>query len=288
MRKNMRSLRLENLEGRSLMAGDVFASMKLGSLKIEGDSQANDISVVDLGGGQVEITGQNETKVNGLAKVTLNGFVANVKVELKGGDDTVKWQGIESHVPLRFAIETGSGNDTVFVDKLYAGIGKIESGLGNDVVEVLNAKAAILDIETGGGDDIVRIGSPTVASSVSVLKLDIETGSGNDQVQIQNSNLNSTWLKVELGSGDDKAVVSKLSGSSALNLSGGFGTDAVVVEDSTFRSMDIELGAGDGDDLKVSGVKSLRTKLSGGLGVADKLTMAGSDLGSLKTSGFEA
>lgn len=52
MKKNSRSMWLESLEGRSLMAGDVFAAMKLGSLKIEGDSQANDIAVVDLGSGK--------------------------------------------------------------------------------------------------------------------------------------------------------------------------------------------------------------------------------------------
>ncbi len=287
MRKNSRSMRLESLEGRSLMAGDVFATVKLGSLKIAGDSGANEIAVVDLGGGKVEITGQNGTKVNGVANVTLEGFVSNMTVDLKSGDDVFSWQGIESHVPSRLNIETGSGNDSVFVDQLFAGIGEIESGPGNDVVEVLNAKATILEIETENGDDIVRIGNPTVVSNVSVLKLKIETGSGNDQVQVQNSNFNATSLKIELGSGDDKAVVSKLSGSAALGVSGGFGTDAVAVEESTFRSIDIELGAGDGDDLKVSGVKSLKTKLSGGLGVADKLTITGSELGVLKTSGFE-
>lgn len=236
---------------------------------------------------KVEIAGQNGTKVNGVAKVTLDGFLFNFKAELKGGDDTISWRGIESHVAPRFTIETGAGDDSIFVDKLFAGIGEIESGLGNDVVEVLNAKAAIFEIETDAGDDTVRIGSPSVASSVSALKLKIETGLGNDQVQIQNSNFNATSVKIELGSGDDTAIVSKLSGSAALNVSGGFGTDAVVVEESTFRALDIELGAGDGDDLKISGVKSLKTKLSGGLGVADKLTIAGSDLGVLKTSGFE-
>ena len=280
-------MRMENLEGRSLMAGDVFASMKLGSIKIEGDSQANEIAVIDLGGGKVEITGQNGTKVNGLSSVTLSGNTTGFKADLKGGDDVISWRGIESHITPRFNIETGSGNDSVFVDQLFAGLAAIETGLGNDVVEVLNAKAGILEIETQAGDDIVRIGKPTVASSIAALKFKIETGSGNDQVQVQNSNFNSTSAKFELGSGDDRASVSKISGTASLSVSGGFGTDAVNVEDSVFRTMEIELGAGDSDDLKISGVKSSRTKLSGGLGVADKLTVVGSELGSVKRSGFE-
>ena len=78
------------------MAGDVFASMKVGSLKIEGDSQANDIAVVDLGGGKIEITGRNGTMVNRVAKVTLVGFRSDFKAELKGGDDTMSWSGIAS------------------------------------------------------------------------------------------------------------------------------------------------------------------------------------------------
>ena len=287
MRKNTRSMRFENLEGRSLMAGDVFASIKLGSVKIEGESQANEIAVVDLGGGAVEITGQNGTKVNGVSSVTLSGNTAGFKAELKGGDDIVSWRGMESHITPRFSIDTGSGNDSVLVDQLFAGIAEIEGGLGNDVIQVLNAKAAILEIETQAGDDVVRIGSPSVVSNVAVLKLKIETGSGNDQVLVQNSNFNLTSTKIELGSGDDSAVVSKISGNSSLSLSGGFGTDVVVVEESNFRVMDIELGAGDGDDLKITGVKSARTKLSGGLGVSDKLTILSSELGALRTSGFE-
>lgn len=270
------------------MAGDVFASMKVGSLKIEGDSQANDIAVVDLGGGKIEITGRNGTMVNRVAKVTLVGFRSDFKAELKGGDDIFSWSGIASRVPARFAIDTGAGNDSVFVDKLFAGIGKIETGLGNDLVELLNAKASSLDIETGAGDDVVRIGSPSVLTNVSISKFKIDTGLDNDQVQVQNSNLNTTPMKIELGSGNDKAVVSKVRGSAAVVVSGGFGTDSVVFDDSTCREIEIELGDGNGDDLKLTGVKSLRTKLSGGLGVADKLTRTGSQLGTLKISGFEA
>ena len=287
MRKNNRSMRLERLEGRSLMAGDVFAAVRLGNLKIEGDNQANEIAVVDLGGGKVEITGQNGTKVNGLSSVTISGNTTGFKAELKGGDDIISWRGIESHITPLFKIETGAGNDSVAVDKLFAGLAEIETGLGNDVVDVLNAKAAILEIETQAGDDSVRIGSSTNASNIALLLLKIETGSGNDQVQIENSNLNATSAKIELGTGNDKAVISKVSGTSSLSLSGGFGTDAVVVEDSVFRGMQLDLGAGDSDDLRITRVTSSRTKLSGGLGLADKLTLEGSELGSLSRSGFE-
>ncbi len=288
MRKNSRPMRLECLEGRSLMAGDVLAAIKLGSLKMEGDSQANNVSVVDLGAGKVEITGQNGTTINGTTKVTLNGFLSNFKADLKGGDDTISWRGIESHTVSRFSIETGAGIDSVSVDQLFAGSGEIESGEGNDLVEVLNAKASSLEIDAGAGDDIVRVGRSTGAAiSVAVSEMEIETGSGNDQVQIQNANLNATSLEIDLGSGDDKAMVGKVTGTSSLEISAGFGTDAVVVVDSTFRTMNIDMGAGDGDDLKLSGVKSTKTKLSGGLGVADKLTITTSDLGALQRSGFE-
>ena len=288
MKRKSRSMRLESLEGRSLMAGDVFASMKVGSLKIEGDSQANDIAVVDLGGGKIEITGRNGTMVNRVAKVTLVGFRSDFKAELKGGDDIFSWSGIASRVPARFGIDTGAGNDSVFVDKLFAGIGKIETGLGNDLVEVLNAKASILEIETGDGDDVIRIGSPSVLTNVSVSNFKIGTGLGNDNLQVQNSNLNATPFKIELGSGDDKAVVSKVRGSAAVVVSGGIGTDSVVFDDSNCREIEVELGDGNGDDLKVNRVKSLKTKLSGGLGGADKLTRTDSALGALKSSGFES
>ena len=280
-------MRLESLEGRSLMAGNVFATIRLGSLNIEGDSKANEIAVVDLGGGRVQVTGQNGTKVNGLSSLIVTGNTTDFKADLKGGNDIISWRGIESHVVPRFCIEAGIGDDSVFVDHLFAGRAKVEGGLGNDVIEVLNAKAAILEIETQAGDDTVRFGSPSVVSNVAVLKLKIETGLGNDQVQVQNSNFNATSVKIELGGGDDRVFVNRIRGNASLDVSGGFGTDAVILEDCVFRDMDIELGAGDSDDLRITRVTSSRTKLSGGLGIADKLTIVDSALGSRMRSGFE-
>jgi len=280
-------MRLESLEGRSPMAGNVFATIRLGSLNIEGDSKSNEIAVVDLGGGRVQVTGQNGTKVNGLSSLIVTGNTTDFKADLKGGNDIISWRGIESHVVPRFSIEAGIGNDSVFVDHLFAGRAKVEGGLGNDVIEVLNAKAAILEIETQAGDDTVRFGSPSVVSNVAVLKLKIETGLGNDQVQVQNSNFNATSVKIELGGGDDRVFVNRIRGNASLDVSGGFGTDAVILEDCVFRDMDIELGAGDSDDLRITRVTSSRTKLSGGLGIADKLTIVDSALGSRMRSGFE-
>lgn len=289
MKRFHRQARIESLEGRSLMAGDVLASIKLGSLYVQGDAMANDVAIVDQGNGKVEITGRNGTKINGADSTVLSGFANNLKVDLRGGDDVVSLRGTESHVIPRFAIESGTGNDSVFLDQIYSVLGKVETGSGDDVIELMNASSVLLDLETGSGNDSIRVGADVSNSAlISVAFLKLETGLGNDSVVIQNTNLTSSNIKIEAGQGDDNLLVRKGSGSSWLKASTGSGTDTVVVEESSFRSLEIELGAGDSDQLKLRGVKSNLAKLSGGLGVADSLVIEGSTIGKVKKSGFEA
>lgn len=289
MKKKLRALRMESLEGRALMAGDVSASIQLGSLKIEGDQLANDIAVADLGGGKVEIVGQNGTKVNGVDSVVLDRFTANVKMELRGGDDVVSWKGIDSHTSSRFKIETGAGNDTIVVDQLYAGLAEVESGLGNDTVRFGSAKANLAKISTGDGDDAVLIGASLDAASalISVVNLKVETGAGNDRVDIQHADFFASMVKAETGAGNDSVLVRDAKGSASLKVSTGLGTDNVTIEDTAFKTIDAELGAGDGDTLTLQRVTSTKAKLQGGLGTADKLVILDSVLGKLERSGFE-
>src|SRR5262245_48818994 len=87
-----RSLRVEGLETRDLMAGDVTAEVVGGSLIIKGDAQANDIVITEPTPGSFQIaTGATSTTTinGGAGPVTLNNVTKDVKINLKNGADRV-------------------------------------------------------------------------------------------------------------------------------------------------------------------------------------------------------
>src|SRR6476646_5579077 len=91
----------ESLEIRQMLAGDVTAKIANGNLVIKGDSLANGITIAaGTTAGTVVVTGVNAggaaTNVNGTSNgaVTLSGFAGGLKIDMKGGDDTVTITGL--------------------------------------------------------------------------------------------------------------------------------------------------------------------------------------------------
>jgi hypothetical protein len=285
-----RRLKLENLENRTMLAGDVAVSVVQGNLKIEGDIQANEIAVTDLGGGQVEVAGQNGTTINGQAgPLTFASVLRSVKIELKEGDDVVRFTGNNQNSLKGVAIETGAGADTVSVDDVFARYLKVETGSDNDIVNVLDASAKEVKIETGRGNDTVNLGNTSLQSDATVQahELKIETGGGNDIVQIQDAVLQTHEAKIETGSGDDTVTVQDLQAQGSFQAETGSGTDSVAISDSLFAKLGVEAGSEDNDLVSILNTTALRTKLDGGRGLGDTLSIAGSSLGTTKTRGFE-
>ncbi len=58
-------LRLESLEGRAMMTGNVTADVVNGKLEIDGDAAANTIVITQIGSGEYTIAGDATTTVNG-------------------------------------------------------------------------------------------------------------------------------------------------------------------------------------------------------------------------------
>lgn len=144
-----RRLRMEGLEERQLMAGDVAVSMFGGELMINGDEAGNAVMVSKLNDGGFKISGLwtdgAYTTINGQSETTVNG-VNGMHIDL---DD---------------------GNDQLYINNTYS---------GNDLV--VNGD---LNIKTGGGDDQVRIINTTVTGKASIVTdQDSATGSPwwNDQ-----------------------------------------------------------------------------------------------------------
>jgi len=282
---------MERLEDRSLLAGDVAVTLVKGVLNVQGDAAANDVAIVDLGGGTLEVSGRNGTTVNGSAALlSVSGVTAGLKVDLKAGADVLSFVGNADHRLAIVSLETGPGADTVSVDQVFAAIAKIETGPDDDRVQVMDMSVVLGKIETGLGDDQVTIGDPSIRADarIGAVEFEVETGAGNDTVRVQDAILETLIAEIETGAGNDSVSIADLQSQGTFKVETGSGDDAVTIAESKFRRLTVELGAGDLDQLAIESTQSSSTKLDGGLGNADALRLTDNDLGVLKIKGFES
>src|SRR5262245_53650749 len=109
-RNRFRSFAVEQLEERSLMAGDVTAALVGNTIRITGDADHNGVWIRQIAADQYRVEGANNTTVNGG-----NGFVDfNVKTDLvrlqvstKEGDDLVVLGDMNGMKMNRLSIDTG-------------------------------------------------------------------------------------------------------------------------------------------------------------------------------------
>jgi hypothetical protein len=158
----------EALEPRSLLSGSVMATMVDGSLIIVGDATANAI-VMDQAGlsaGQVRISGENNTSVNGQS-------------------ESVVMSGLTEAVFIRM----GSGNDSVTIGQaIFAGNVRVNLGAGDDAMTINDSSFhGSVGVNGGNGKDVVRIdsaGDPFGPSTLFDAPLTIRLGSGDDTLQV--------------------------------------------------------------------------------------------------------
>ncbi len=131
------------------------------------------------------------------------------------------------------------------------------------------------------------LGSVGVRANATIRSggLKVEAGAGNDRIVIEDVVLKTLAAEFEGGAGDDNVLLRDVQADGLLRVDAGLGKDTATVEDSTFVNLTIEMGSGD-DVLSVLRSKSRRTNLQGGLGT-DSLATTGSELGTLRRSGFE-
>ncbi len=81
---------LDRLEDRTVPAGNVTATFSGGMLRILGDAEDNQISIVGDGKGNVTITGSNDTTINGQdGPISFSKVRKSVEVWMRAGDDSV-------------------------------------------------------------------------------------------------------------------------------------------------------------------------------------------------------
>jgi hypothetical protein len=168
-------LRIEPLEPRRLLAGDVAATFDSGALALAGDAVGNQLLIsAGASPGELLITGQNGTTINGTHQQIFSG-VTDFTATLGDGDDRLE---------LTAALENTSFS--------------LDGGAGNDILKLSGANLTSGDnyIYGGSGDDTITLVNTTIESAYSVLNIEGDTNlegyvgaTGNDIIRLNNTHI---------------------------------------------------------------------------------------------------
>lgn len=278
----------ESLEARRLLTGRVSAKVRGGDLVIRGDGKDNGVSVERAGSRTAYVVrgvdaGGRPTTVNGERRVTLRGVRGDVRVNLRGGDDSVRIGGDRAiTVRGRLDLRGGGGNDRLTVSGAVAvdGRAKVLGGSGNDSVSFFGtAFGDSVRVSAGGGNDSVFFSGAAVERGVRAV-----LGRGNDSLTVSGSTLN--FGLVADGRAGGRNAVTVLNGLVGPVVAfGGGGADQLVVNGATVSSLTVKTGAGR-DGVLLDGATLFRDAFVDLGGGTDFLRVRGSGLnGDLRATG---
>lgn len=166
---------LELLEGRLLLSGNVVAVMTDGGdLMITGDRADNSIAITVGLGGEVTVTGEGGTTINGGASASLAGLTDSVFLRMGDGNDTVSMTGVTVAGTLRF--DGGRGDNGLTLDATSVGSHlSVKNLMGRQSFSLLNASSVGGNVKVDNaqkGDTSVVIDSSTITGGLHVNNKD--------------------------------------------------------------------------------------------------------------------
>jgi hypothetical protein len=257
-----RRLQCEPLENRSLLAGNVLASVSNGNLLISGDAAGNTISVESLGSGVVQVRGFG-TSINGAANAIRTFQVTgDVNIDMGDGDDVLRVTNVL--LPGDLNIVLGTGNNDLLMGRTTAGdttrFGstgtgplqvsgnlQIAGGVQTDKVSQADVHVGgLASINLDGGNDQFNTSRITGATENVTYNgaLALAMGAGNDLMNVvglqTNNNVNVS------AAGTLNAIATAINVQGSLNVSTGVGNDTITLKDAVVRDrFFFALGAGD-------------------------------------------
>jgi hypothetical protein len=249
-----RTLAVEPLEGRAMLAGNVSVSVSGGSLIVRGDNAANGVVISQVDEDTYAVTGFDlgangnvATRINGQANGTLifQDVTGDINVDLRNGNDLL---GIGNSVDdlnalaeeCGFGFGFGEGSGTA------SGSGTIDGIVAQQQVEGRFFVPRNLIVNTGNGHDGVAVIADVEFSSI------INTGGGDDAVAYGNlgefeDDLNVGFdLVIVTNAGNDEVCAEFLNVQGVINIQTGEGHDGVEVDD--FDAGAIIVGTAGGHD----------------------------------------
>ncbi len=284
MNRRKSALRMESLENRIALAGDVVAALEGSLLVVAGDNLANELSITQNAAGDVTLLGLNGTTVNGLSSLTLaNPLLNSAEIRMEGGNDKLTVTGLRTSTDLN--IDLGAGNDAANVVANAGGNLSVKGEVGNDTVTVRGTRVGIdLNVEMGTGTANVNLRNSNIGGNTTVITdvlndrvtaanlrmggdLSIETKEGADNVQASLITARSFTaitdkgadivtatdvrvsddVNVETSTGDDRVTLTRVSAGNSVKVNTDGGNDLVVAT-IVSAAVDAIFAGGDGFD----------------------------------------
>ncbi|HZZ27593.1 MAG TPA: hypothetical protein VFE46_06250 [Pirellulales bacterium] len=200
------NLKFENLESRSMLAGNVGVTLCNGYLAICGDAKGDQLVVHQLSSGDWCVTGLGGTKINGQKSATYCG-VDCISIKTLGGNDIIGVAG--GCLSGGLSIDTGAGNDVVAIAGLQADSVNVCTGAGNDALVVAGLKTCCdACFDTGDGNNIALL------AGIKAKDMSFCSGKGTDFVGLAGVCVDQC-LSVNTGAGIDLLGVISCSADSA-------------------------------------------------------------------------
>lgn len=226
-----RKLLVETLENRSMLAGNVTASVSGADLIITGDALGNTITVESAGAGIVQVRGFENTSVNGTANGLKTFNVSgSINIRLNAGDDTVRVTNLV--IQNKLLVDLGAGNNTALLGQSTAADNARFAGTPSGGLFIQGDQSVV------GGTLADRVFQSNLhVAGAGTLSL----GDGNDNVTLDRPT--GSGANVEYG-----GVFSILpgAGTDGVSITGLVVDDNLVINDSsnatsvTINSMDVQ------------------------------------------------
>ncbi|MAI30257.1 MAG: hypothetical protein CMM07_01135 [Rhodopirellula sp.] len=233
MRKaNQRSLRVQALESRNPLAGNIIGNLVGTTLALGGDAADNQLVVTEVAPNQIQVTGLTGTTINGApSQLFASNLIESVIIRTAEGEDQVKVENLS-------LTDTSNGYLGIFTSR------------GNDTVKLLNVTTTQqIRVDAGSEDDRIT------ARQTSTNGLFLVNGeSGDDHVRL--SWVKAKDLKVETHQGVDRVSMYRAKALNDIAVNTGEDTDYIRLS-RLKAGNDIEIRSEDGDDvLSTNGMKA--------------------------------
>jgi hypothetical protein len=247
-RDKSRRLGFENLENRTLMAGNVLVSVENGVLTVTGDDAANTVYIRQIPPsgasspwpgasysieGYRPLNGNPPTLVNGQQWVTVEGVKNGADIEMKGGND-ILWIN-RPHTATSIASIPGASVD-------------IDMGDGDDRPVLYIANHQQLNVSLGKGADFTYItGAVNELSVTGDPAWEQGDPPGGDYINLELTAAGPVSVDGKYGNNDIRLKLTTTTSRATVDINTTNGADKVDLSAATLSAV-VRIHTGDGND----------------------------------------